>query len=266
MNKTRQATRFLSQPAIHEEWESDFLNPGLDPFWDLLFGKVVDHLGAKRGDRILDAGCGYCFHAARLARAGLHVTGVDMSPAALSAARKALDGKGLSIELQQGNLLDLPFKNGSFPFVGCWGVLMHIPEVERALEELARVLQRGGKLCLMENNVRSLHVRGWEAAVRGVKRMLSRPRPRRDRKPQGIEEWREEGLMVRKIDVDWLTGFYKARGLKLVDRFAAQFTEAYTNMPTKSLKKLVYRFNERWVANDRSPRLALGNILIFEKS
>jgi hypothetical protein len=71
--------------------------------------------------------------------------------------------------------------------------------------------------------------------------------------------------MIRKLDVDWLVRFYEGMGLELVDRFAAQFTELYTNLPAKPLKRLVYRFNERWARNGGSPNAALGNFLIFRK-
>jgi ubiquinone/menaquinone biosynthesis C-methylase UbiE len=266
MSQTQLSATFLAAPDIHQEWESDYLNRDLDRFYDSAFARLIAGLGASPGDRILDAGCGYCFHAGRLARSGLRVTGVDFSPSALAEARRNLARQGLSIELVQGNLLALPFPAESFPYVNCWGVLMHIPELEKALEELARVLQPGGRLSITENNRRSLHVMVWERALRGVKRLLGRKLPRRDAKPQGIEEWRDEGLMIRKLDIDWLVDFYAKRGLKLVDRFAGQFTELYTSVPGRPLKRLVYRFNEYWFNRRGSPALAVGNCLIFEKT
>ena len=266
MSRSKQSAEFLAGRSIHEEWESDYLNADLDAFYDAAFAKLIMRLGAKPGDKILDAGCGYCFHATRLARAGLLVTAVDLSPAALEEARRILEGQKLSIDLRQGDLLSLPFHDESFQFVNCWGVLMHIREVEKALEELARVLECGGRLAIMENNRRSFHVRIWELAIRTTKRIVGRKVPRRDSTPRGVEEWREEGLLIRKLDIDWLIDFYAQRGLNLVDRFAGQFTEAYTNLPTKTLKKFVYRFNERWFRSEWPPGLALANILIFEKN
>jgi ubiquinone/menaquinone biosynthesis C-methylase UbiE len=266
MDKTVQSAEYLAERDIHVEWESDYLNPDIDRFYDAAFARIVKQLGAKPGDSILDAGCGYCFHASRLARLGLKVTGVDFSPAALEEAKRNLAKSGIEIDLHEGNLLALPFAEGQFPYVNCWGVLMHIPEVETALSELARVLAPGGRLALSENNRQSLHVRFLESSILATKRLLGKQVPRRDQKPQGIEEWRSEGLMVRKIDVDWLEKFYASKGLKLVDRFAGQFTEGYTNVPTRPLKRLVYRFNEWWFHRNGSPGPALGNILIFEKA
>lgn len=264
--KTERSAKYLADTEIHEEWDRNYLNEDLDRFYNAAFARLIAALGAEKGDRILDAGCGYCFHAARLAEAGLKVTGVDLSPAALAQARNFLDKRGLPIELKQGNLLDLPFADGSFPYLNCWGVLMHIPELEKALLELARVLEPGGRLAISENNMRSFHVSVWEEAVLRIKKLLGRQLPRRDRTVRGIEEWREEGLMIRKLDMDWVVNFYSKHGLSLVERFAGQYTELYTNLPTRGLKRLVYRFNEKWFQERRSPELALNNVLIFEKS
>jgi ubiquinone/menaquinone biosynthesis C-methylase UbiE len=262
---TDRSASYLSRKTIHQEWLDDYLNPSIDSFYDLAFSKIISALDAKPGDKILDAGCGYCYHASRLASAGLAVTGVDFSAAALTAAKENLAQQGLEIDLREGNILDLPFEDESFPFVNCWGVLMHIPEVETALSELARVLKTGGRLALMENNHQSLHVRYWERGLNTIKKTLGRKVRERNFVSQGIEEWRDEGLMVRKLDIEWLTKFYTDRGLKLVARLPGQFTEAYTAMPSKLLKKLIYRWNYSWLSRERSPKLAMGNILVFEK-
>lgn len=266
MDKTTQSTEYLAKQDVHEEWERDYLNPEIDRYYDAAFAHIAKTMGAGPGDSILDAGCGYCYHAARFARLGLKVTGVDFSPAALAAARVNLQRQGLSIDLREGNLLSLPFPDASFPFVNCWGVLMHIPQLEVALGELVRVLQPGGRLALAENNRNSLHVRFWEPFVIFVKQLLGKKAPRRDIRPQGLEEWRDEGLMIRKIDVDWLKGFMAARGLRVVDHSTGQFSEIYTAMPGRFLKGLVYRFNEWWFRRRGSPALALGQILVFEKT
>jgi ubiquinone/menaquinone biosynthesis C-methylase UbiE len=196
----------------------------------------------------------------------LNVTGVDFSPAALAAARVNLKRHGLSIDLREGNLLSLPFTDASFPFVNCWGVLMHIPQLELALDELIRVLKPGGRLSLAENSCKSLHVRIWEPFVIFVKRLLGKKTPRRDLLPQGIEEWRDEGLMIRKTNIDWLKSFMASRGMLLISHDSGHFTEIYTAMPSAFVKRLIYRFNYWWFRRRGSPTLAMGQILIFEKS
>jgi ubiquinone/menaquinone biosynthesis C-methylase UbiE len=265
MDETRASEQFLAEKDIHVEWENDYLNPHLNRFYDQAFARLIFSLGAQTGDRILDAGCGYCYHAGRLVRAGLKVTGVDFSPAALSSARTRLAKEGIELDLHQGNLLALPFADASFPYVMSWGVLMHIPDLETALTELARVLEPGGRLALGENNCASFHVKVWENMVLGAKCLFGRPVAHRTKTSRGIEEWRDEGLMIRKLDVEWLVAFYSRIGLRLVARFPGQFTELYTNIPFIFGKRLVYQFNDYWFRKNYSTQLALGNVLIFQK-
>jgi ubiquinone/menaquinone biosynthesis C-methylase UbiE len=266
LTKTEKSITYLSRYDVHEKWESDYLNSEMERFYTAAFARLINALGAKPGDRLLDAGCGYCVHASRIARAGLNVTGVDFSPAALEAARQMLKQEGLSIDLRQGDLLNLDVADGAFPYEVCWGVLMHIPEVEKALSELIRVLAPGGRLGLSEINRRSFHVVVWEPLIILAKRLLGRRVPVREDTIRGVEEWREEGLLVRKLDIDWLIAFMARNKMTLVDRFSGQYTEIYTNMPGRTLKKLVYRFNEWWFNRNGSPKHASSNILVFQKA
>ncbi len=273
--RSAQAEQFLARKAIHDAWRSDYLNPSLEPFYDLAFQRVREALGAGPGTRLLDAGCGSCMHAARFARAGISVVGVDFSAAALDDARAQLRTAGLEqrVELRQADLRALPFADGEFRAISCWGVLMHVPDLEAALDELARVLAPHGRLAIMENNARSLHVRWVEPTLRVAKRMLGRSVAQVARNERGVEEWRatpgaaqgEGGLMVRKLDPRWLEQAMAQRGLRLVQRFAGQFTELYTSLPARPLKRAVFRFNHAWLARGRSPALAMGNVFVFEK-
>jgi len=73
------------------------------------------------------------------------------------------------------------------------------------------------------------------------------------------------GLMVRKTDMGFLTKYLAERGLRQVARSAGQFTEAYTNMPFRALKRLVYALNIFYFKLGRLPQLAVGNIIYFRK-
>lgn len=262
--------QYLRYREIHEFWESEYLAPGLTRFYEKAFDVIASELKARGVSSVLDAGCGYCLHTARLARHGFDITGVDFSPAALEAADEYLTRKGLrgQATLQRGDLLDLPFSDESVDAVVCWGVLMHIPDLKTALGELARVVRPGGCLVLMENNSASLHVRLVEPGLRLLKRALRRPIPQRRRTDQGVEEWNEResgGLLVRKTDIAWLTSFLETVGLQRAGRYSGQFTELYTSLGWEFAKSLLYRFNEMWLDSRQVPSLAMGNILIFDK-
>src|SRR5262249_10445904 len=147
-DKSLQSEKLLSQAGIHTQWQSDYLNPDLDRFYDLAFADMTIALGARSGHKVLDAGCGYAYHTLRVARCGASITAVDFSKVALEVARHTIETAriGHQVELKQADLTSLPFADNSFDFVISWGVLMHIPELESALTELARVLKPEGVL------------------------------------------------------------------------------------------------------------------------
>lgn len=261
----------LHRDEIHEEWEEQYLTPEMDRFYDRAFDEIARRINAPAGAKMLDAGCGYGFHAVRLSRRGFDVTGIDFSESALSQARAYIEREGLSdkIDLSQANLLELPFEDGQWDNVHCWGVLMHIPDLDRALSELARVTKPGGRLVIMENNMRSLHVQVWEPVLRGIKTLLGRTKPTRQQTERGIESWYQKPggeMIVRMTDMEYLTNFMARKGLTLVDRFAGQFTEFYTSVPVKPIKKVLQAANAEYVDKVGHPSLSQGNILIFHKS
>jgi ubiquinone/menaquinone biosynthesis C-methylase UbiE len=163
----------------------------------------------------------------------------------------------------------LPFADNTFEFVVSWGVIMHVPEMEKALTELGRVLKPGGILVLCENNSRSLDVVVREPVVDAIKRWIGRTTPEIRKTRRGKEAWTQSasgGLMVRKTDMTFLAEFLRNIGLVEFSRTAGQFTEAYTNLPTKGLKRLVYSFNMFYYKLVRFPSLAMGNIVYFRKT
>lgn len=78
------------------------------------------------GSRIIDIGCGAGSNSLYLARSGFHVTGVDISDAAIAAARERAAKAGLKIDFQVADVLDLPFKDDHFGGavdIGCFHTL-----------------------------------------------------------------------------------------------------------------------------------------------
>jgi 2-polyprenyl-3-methyl-5-hydroxy-6-metoxy-1,4-benzoquinol methylase len=105
-------------------------------------------LGAERGARVVDVGCGEGQLAELLAAAGLHVTGVE--PAAY--LRDRFRERVLSID-PESSVLDglagrLPFADGEVEHIVMTEVLEHVPDPSSALKELRRVLAPQGTLCV----------------------------------------------------------------------------------------------------------------------
>lgn len=84
------------------------------------------------------------------------------------ASRRAA-ARGLAIAHTEGDARRLPFDAGRFDTVVCTLVLCTIPEPERAVRELARVLRPGGRLLFLE------HVAARAGARRVFQRIFNAP-------------------------------------------------------------------------------------------
>lgn len=113
--------------------------------------------------RALDVGCGAGFLANDLARAGLCVTGVDLSVPSLAVAR-AHDDTG-TVRYLAADAYRLPFADASFDVVTCMDFLEHVEDPAAVIREAARVLRPGGLFVLHTFNRNWL---AWLVVIRGV--------------------------------------------------------------------------------------------------
>jgi len=130
-----------------------------DDKWGIVYDALAQHQtagklrralgGAKqRFGRALEVGAGTGYFTLNLLRAGVIEEAVasDISPGMLDALASSAAGLGLEVETVCADASDLPFPDGSFDLVFGHAVLHHLPELEAAFDELARVLRPGGTL------------------------------------------------------------------------------------------------------------------------
>ena len=132
---------------------------------------LLPHL--RPGMRLLDFGCGPGTISVGLAEAVqpgvLH--GMDMEASQIEIAKAAaLAGGHGNMELQTGDVTEMPFEDGFFDVAHCNAVLMHVPDTPAVLAEVRRVLKPGGLLgcrelicssCFFEPGVDDLNS-GWD--------------------------------------------------------------------------------------------------------
>jgi demethylmenaquinone methyltransferase/2-methoxy-6-polyprenyl-1,4-benzoquinol methylase len=118
------------------------MTAGLDRSWRRLTVEAV----VQPGDRVLDACCGTGDLAVAAEREGGIVTGLDFSPRMLERARK----KSETVTWIEGDLLALPFDDGSFDAATVGFGVRNVADLEAALAELHRVLRPGGRLAILE--------------------------------------------------------------------------------------------------------------------
>ncbi|RDG38384.1 class I SAM-dependent methyltransferase [Streptomyces corynorhini] len=113
------------------------------------YAAAVAALGPRPGDSVLDAGCGTGRALAPL-RAAVgergRVLGADLTPEMLGAAVRA--GRAGSGLLLLADVTRLPLRDRVLDAVFGAGLIGHLPDPERDLGELARVVRPGGRLAL----------------------------------------------------------------------------------------------------------------------
>lgn len=102
------------------------------------------------GKRVLEIGLGQGADAEHIVRRGGIYTGVDLTEESVKRVKMRFSLKNLSYEnVEQASALELPFGDDSFDIVFSHGVLHHVPQIEKAQSEIARVLRPDGKLIAM---------------------------------------------------------------------------------------------------------------------
>jgi ArsR family transcriptional regulator len=96
-----------------------------------------------------DLGCGTGQVSAAVAPFVARVIAVDGSAAMLQAAKKRLHGVG-NVDLRRGELEALPIDVATLDAATLMLVLHHVPEPERAIAEVARVLKPGGRVLVVD--------------------------------------------------------------------------------------------------------------------
>ena len=118
------------------------MTAGLDRRWRRIAAESV----VRPGDLVLDACCGTGDLAIADVRAGGRVTGLDFSERMLDRARR----KAPELDWVTGDVLALPFPDGSFDAATVGFGIRNVDDLERALAELRRVLRGGGRLGILE--------------------------------------------------------------------------------------------------------------------
>ena len=108
---------------------------------DQIIEPLLDAVGVKPGESVLDLCCGQGNVAQVLANRRCRATGADFSPAMLDFARRRVPN-AVFIEADAQNL---PFRDAEFDVVVSNVGICHVPDQQCALAEARRVLRPGGR-------------------------------------------------------------------------------------------------------------------------
>ncbi|MFG1934931.1 class I SAM-dependent methyltransferase [Mycobacterium sp. NPDC048908] len=115
-----------------------------------------DRLGVGAGTKVIDVGCGAGRHSFEAYRRGADVIAFDQNAADLNDVDEILQAMkeqgevpdSARAEAVKGDALELPYADGTFDCVIASEILEHVPEDDRAISELVRVLKPGGALAI----------------------------------------------------------------------------------------------------------------------
>lgn len=112
------------------------------------------------GATVVDIGCGagtdLLLAAQRVGPTG-HAIGIEMTEAMRARVRRGAEMAGLpQVEVRDGDATRLPIEDCSVDVVISNGVLNLVPEKERAVAEIARVLKPGGRVQIADITIREI--------------------------------------------------------------------------------------------------------------
>lgn len=162
---------------------------------------LVDSVVAATPGRVLEVGCGWGELAEWIAReTGADVVAVDLSPRMVELASER------GIDATVADVQELPFADGAFDVVVAAWMLYHVPDLQRGLAEITRVLRPGGTLVAATNS--RLHLKELRDLVG------SGPSTLKFSREDGEAHLRPHFASIERIDVDGV--------LELADRASVE--------------------------------------------
>mgnify|MGYP001159369655 CR=1 FL=1 len=155
---THRHTADQGDPHNHKHTESSAFLHLFDRFFAPLDKQIVAWLQLTPGSRVLDAGCGSGGMTRLLAQAvgsGGEVVGLDANPQLIEWNRSHVKDTDVAgqIQFQEGDVLHLPFEDGTFDLVWCSRVIHGLNDQVAGVRELARVVRPGGRVVLREGGL-----------------------------------------------------------------------------------------------------------------
>lgn len=130
--------------------------------------RLIEELVPLAGARVIDCGCGAGGYVRALRRRGVDAIGIEHSAEKVAEYRRGEEPE----RVEQGDLEAMRFADGAFDVALLNEVLEHVPDEQRALREIRRVLVPGGKLIVFSPNRRypfETHGVSWRGSGRRVR-------------------------------------------------------------------------------------------------
>jgi radical SAM protein with 4Fe4S-binding SPASM domain len=152
-NRLAKAACFNERAIEYDEW---FTTPLGRRYDSAAKKRIFSKINVKPGNKVLEVGCGTGNYTLELAKMGADVVGVDASEWMLRIAISNARENNVNIIPKHTEAKDLLFQDETFDFVISINLLEYPPDPKKAVNEMIRVLKKGGKLILGVLNKNSL--------------------------------------------------------------------------------------------------------------
>jgi len=135
------------QAIVHKTSPGDPVDYYYHPIYGLIYRRrltlALDLLGHGRTDRLLEIGYGSGILLPELSRRARRLDAVDRHEE-LDGVSRMLEVLGVEATIRVGDIYALPYGEGEFNAVVCLSVLEHLTDLDRACDEMYRVLAPNG--------------------------------------------------------------------------------------------------------------------------
>ena len=128
---------------------------------------TLNKLSVKRGEKILDVGCGVGFLSYEIALQtgdSGRVSGIDQNSEMIRHANKRCENLR-NTEFSEANANDLPFPEESFDAACCTQVLLYVNDVAQVISEIKRVLKPAGRIIIVETDWRGVVLNSYDNSI-----------------------------------------------------------------------------------------------------
>jgi ubiquinone/menaquinone biosynthesis methyltransferase len=151
-SKRQHVRRLFATIADRYDLITRVLSYGQDARWK---ARLVRMAEARAGQRALDLACGTGDIAFAVAANGARAFGLDITHRMLQLGRLRASGasaRRAPVTFIGGDMTNLPFRSAAFDLVTTGYGLRNVPDLDAALDEIARVLRPGGRLLSLDFN------------------------------------------------------------------------------------------------------------------